>query len=289
MIQKRLAIQTVSELADILSVSENELRRLARSVDKFYYFREKPKSSGGFRKISASVGDLKMTQKRINKILSRLDFGENTHYGIKKRSNLTNARVHRGSKITFTLDLKNFFPSVRPERVNKALIDEEGCSAVVASFLTKLVTINYELPQGAPTSTGIVNIITRRMRRRLDGLAKTRGLNFSMLADDIAFSGDTIPTDFPARVKEIIKNEGFKVHPTKGGIANKSYIQKVTGINLAHGASVGERKFKEWRAEHHNKEMEFLKGQISGDDFLAAIKRFNGRKTYAASVRKLVK
>lgn len=284
---RRLPINTVQELATLLGIPVKELWNLASKANKTYSHWSEPKPTGGERNFSSPYPALKALQKKLHKLVfSRIDFGAPSHYGIKGKSNITNAREHLGNQVIFTFDLKSFFPSIRPERVVRALKDELGCSDDVASLLTKLVTCDYQLPQGAPTSTDIANVVTIRLQRRLLGLAKQWGLKFTIYADDVTFSGNNIPKEIESKVKMIVKDEGYRIHPAKGGIFEKSSSQIVTGINIAHGASVGKTK-KNWRAQLHNSKVQFAVGEISEDDWLRAQKKFKGRNVYANSVKKL--
>lgn len=284
----KLNIQSVADLAKELGVSEGLLWRLAKNVDRHYRCWDMPKKNkpGESRKISAPIGVLKQVQKKIHRLLSeKCDLGSFSHYGRKGKSNITNAKVHVGGKVVFTCDMKDFFPSVRPERIKKALISEQGCSHEVASLITRLVTTNFELPQGASTSTDIANIVTLRLQRRLGCLAKQWGLNFTILGDDITFSGAKIPSEFVALVRSIICDEGFRVHPAKGGVFDKSERQMVTGINVAHGLSVGQEK-REWTKEYYIKQQQAKDGRIENETLEASRRTYEGRMSYARSVRK---
>lgn len=284
---RRLSIQTVSELAKLLGIPINELWRIANKANNIYSRWSKSKPSGGMRKYSSPYPSLKTIQKKLHKlVLSKIDFGIPSNYGIKGKSNITNAREHLGNQVIFTFDLKSFFPSVRPERVHRALKDELGCPDDLASLLTKLVTCDYQLPQGAPTSTDIANIVTFRLQRRLSGLAKQWGLKFTIYADDVTFSGKDIPKEIENKVKMIVKDEGYRIHSAKGGVFSKSSSQVITGINIAHGASVGKTK-KVWRAELHQSQLKFAGGEISEDDWLGALNKFKSRNIYANSVKRL--
>lgn len=284
-----LSSLSVKDLGEYLGKTEKELWNIANSSAQFYTYREEPKKSGGVRIISKPGHPLKSVQKKLHKLLqANLSPLPHSNYGIKKRSNLTNAKTHRVSKQIYNCDLKSFFPSIRPERVLKSLLVEKKCSPEIAKLITKLVTNNYQLPQGASTSTDIVNIVTFRLQRRLNGLAQQWGIRFSIYADDITFSGEKIPADFIKRVKHIIKEDGFTIHPTKGGLYDKSKPQIVTGVNLAHGASVGKIK-KNWRAEYHQKLMLYNQGKLSLDNFEAEKLKFMGRLTYADSIKKYVR
>ncbi len=284
---RRLQIQTVSELAALLGISINELWRIANKANSTYTRWSEPKSSGGMRNFSAPHLSLKIVQKKLHKILfSEIDFGTPSNYGIRRKSNITNAREHIGNQVIFTIDLKSFFPSIRPERVIRAFKDELGCSDDVASLLTKLVTCDYQLPQGAPTSTDIANIVTFRLQRRLTGLAKQWGLKFTIYADDVTFSGKKIPENIENTVKMIVKDEGYRIHPVKGGVFGKSTSQVVTGINIAHGASVGKVQ-RIWRAQLHNSKTKYLAGDIDEMEWQRAQRRFDSQTVYAASVKRL--
>ena len=284
----KLNIKTVAELAEKVGVSEGQLWRLTKKVDCHYYCWEVEKKNkpGESRSISAPIGILKQVQGRLHRLLSQqCDFGSFSHYGRKGRSNITNAIVHVGEKVVFTCDMKNFFPSIRPERVVRALIDEQKCSKKVAILIAKLVTHKFQLPQGAATSTDVANIITLRLQRRLGCLAKQWGLKFSILGDDITFSGGKISEDFVRRAKKILREEGFKIHPAKGGVFTKSERQMVTGINVAHGLSVRQEKRK-WKTEYQKKCNLYEDGNIPEMQLIEAKKTYDGRMSYAKTVRK---
>lgn len=281
-------IKNISVLAITLEVTEEHLRHMANIACKSYKCRDEKKPTGGTRKISSPSKPLKLLQKTLHKkLLSKLIHSRDSHYGLKGKSNITNALVHRDSKVIFSCDLKSFFPSVSPKRVMNAFVEELQFPVEVAKFLTRLVTYDYQLPQGAPTSTDIANLVTLRLQRRLYGLVKQWGLKeFSILADDITFSGDKIPDGFEEIVYRITKEEGFTIHPDKSQKADKSKNQTITGLNVAHGVTVGNKK-KNWRAELHNNTVHLKNGEISNADYATALQKYNSRLIYAESVKKL--
>jgi len=282
------AFNNILDLANTLEVPEAYLRHMANIACKSYKCRQEPKPSGGTRKISSPNKPLKKLQKTLHKkLFSKLIHSMHSHYGLKGKSNITNALVHRDNRVTFSCDLKSFFPSVSPKRVMNAFIEEIKIPSEVAKLLTRLVTHDYQLPQGAPTSTDIANLVTLRLQRRLYGLTKSWGLkDFSILADDITFSGDRISDGFEEMVYRIIKEEGFTIHPDKSQKADKSKSQIITGLNVAHGVTVGNKK-KNWRAELHNNAVCFRNGEISNDEYIASLQKYNSRLIYAKSVRKI--
>lgn len=279
-------VNNIAELAGVLGMSEYSLWRIAKTTETSYSRWEEPKTSGGFRKLSSPIPQLKKIHQKLHELIfAKVELGPFTYCGIKRKSNIANAYVHRGCDVIFTFDLKSFFPSVRPERVKRALVDELGCNPSLAVLITKLVTVNYQLPQGAPTSTDIANIVTLRLQRRLVHLAKQWGIKkFTIYSDDITFSGGIIPEGFEKMVARVVKSDGYRIHPEKGGVFNRSKSQVVTGINIAHGPTVGKKK-KIWRAEHHNNTMLLQKGEISEKEFASSEKRYGSRLVYANAVR----
>ena len=279
--------KTIGQLAEILDLSEKELWQIAKTATTSYWHKDIPKASGGTRTLTSPLPRLKLTQRKLHKCLfQKIELGGASHYGLKGRSNITNAWEHVDCRAIFTFDLRSFFPSVRPERVNRALIHELGCTKSVASIITKLVTSDYQLPQGAPTSTDVANIVTLRLQRRLYGLAVRWSLKFTIYADDISFSGATLPPDVIDKIRNVVRNEGFKIHPEKGGVYDKSMPQMVTGLNVAHGVSAGKIK-KTWRAELHKAITEHEAGNITDVERAKAEVRYKSRMGYAASVVRL--
>lgn len=281
-------VRNVGELAEMLGVTETELRLIAKTATTSYWHKDIPKATGGTRRLTSPYPRLKLIQQKLHKCLFQkipLITGA-SHYGLKGRSNISNACEHVSGRTIFTFDLKSFFPSIRPERVNRALIDELGSPESVASIITKLVTSDYQLPQGAPTSTDIANFVTLRLQRRLHGLAKRWSLKFTIYADDITFSGASLPPDVIDRIKNIVRHEGFKIHPEKGGVYDKSMPQVVTGLNVAHGVTVGKLK-KAWRAERHRMAIEHQAGNITDAERVKADARYQSRMAYAASAVRL--
>lgn len=280
---------TAAELAALLGTSEKHLWYLGKNARKLYRFWKVPKNKPGeFRQLCSPNADLKSIQKKLHTLVfKKLIYSKHSHFGLKKKSSITNAREHIGSRFILTRDLKAFFPSVRPERIHTSLIKELGCPVTLASLITKLVTVNHELPQGAPTSTDIANLVTYRLQRKLARLCEQWGLNkFTIYADDITFSGNNIPDGFKELVEKIVKCDGFKI-ANKGGKFSKSESQEVTGINIAHGATVGKEKKSCWRAERHNNKLKYCNGTMSKEEFETSENKYKGRMKYSTSVKRM--
>lgn len=180
------------------------------------------------RVLTPSIDKLSLIQKSISKnILAKIAIPENIHGGIKKKSNVTNAKPHQGNKYQFTTDLQDFFPNISSKLVYKTLI-ELGLSPIYSRLITKLTTWQYGLPQGAPTSTHLANLAFVKTDLLLIELCKNNNLTYTRFVDDLTFSS---PQDFQPilnDILDIITDNGFKISYRKTQYKGN---QKITGIN----------------------------------------------------------
>ena len=193
------------------------------------------------RTINPSKNELKEIQKRINSYLvENISIPEYAFGGIKKRDNIKNARYHKGQKFVFQTDLKDFFPYITHKMVYEMFI-RSGFSHDVASILTKLTTYKGHLPQGAPTSTTIANLVFMPTGLELQAIAAREGLRFTTFVDDVTFSSQT---DFKHLVPEIIQtitSHGYKI--SQGKTTYKSGITEITGVKMLNNSMTVTDKF----------------------------------------------
>ncbi|WP_374212415.1 reverse transcriptase family protein [Thiothrix subterranea] len=113
-----------------------------------------------------------------------------------------------------------------------------------------LNSTSRRLPQGAPTSPALSNVICRTLDKRLQGLATKHGFAYTRYADDLTFSG-TDTAAVPALMygaKATVTAEGFNIHPDKTRIMKQGSKQEVTGIVVNQHLSVDNKKLKQFRA-----------------------------------------
>lgn len=193
------------------------------------------KKSGGFRMLSAPYYTLKYVQTWINKnILSKVKVSYCAHGFMPKKSIVTNAKVHVGNRYLLKLDLKDFFPSITINQVVN-VFKGFGYSNHVSFFLGSICCINKQLPQGAPTSPALSNIIAHHLDNRLFGLSQKMGYKYTRYADDIAFSGDLIKPEFVEYVTKIISECHFTVNASKIKLYKGNGAKILTGVSLANG------------------------------------------------------
>ena len=95
------------------------------------------------------------------------------------------------------LDISNFFPSVREDAVEGGFV-RLGAGEQVANALVRLVTLPEGLPQGAPTSVAVADIVLFPLDVRLAGMAEKHGFTYSRnLSTIVRHSSGLIREQFP--------------------------------------------------------------------------------------------
>lgn len=228
-----------------INISENTLRFLAfKKTDRYRRF-EVPKKSGGVRLISSPIYSLKVYQSLLNVILQSVFTAHRSSYGfLYGKSIADNAKNHIGKKYVYNIDLENFFPSIQFRRVKTVLGiepfnlngEKEELAFLIANLCCEKESDNDSkgfLPQGAPTSPILTNIISQRLDRKLLKIAKKNKAIYTRYADDITFSCDNniFNDDFFSDLRTIVEGqENFKINEKKVRLQDYSSRQEVTGI-----------------------------------------------------------
>ncbi|MEW8231483.1 MAG: retron St85 family RNA-directed DNA polymerase [Candidatus Thiodiazotropha endolucinida] len=225
-------IYNFEHLSLLLGRNKKYLASAVNSTNSHYREFSIPKRSGGDRSISAPYPALLLCQKWINShILSHLDVSIHAHGFVKGRSIITNANSHIGSSMLLKMDLKDFFPSITFSRVMKVFLDC-GYTPKVSFYLSRLCTLDGTLPQGAPSSPTLSNIIAKYMDMRLSKFAKSANLVYTRYADDLVFSGPDLRANFVQNATKIISESGFIVNDSKTQLIKSDRRKIVTGIYL---------------------------------------------------------
>ena len=248
-----------AQLADAMGITVAELRFLGfhREVARTHHYHSftLPKKTGGERLISAPMPRLKRAQYWVlDNILGKVPAHDAAHGFLAGRSIVSNAAPHAGHDVVINLDVKDFFPSIAFGRI-KGVFRHLGYGEAMATLLALLCSENRAqawqvdgeklfvggkarervLPQGAPTSPMLTNLLCRRLDRRLLGLARQLGFVYTRYADDLTFSasGEAARDNVGrllGRVRWILRDEGFTPHPDKERVMRKGRRQEVTGL-----------------------------------------------------------
>jgi len=186
------------------------------------------------RPISEPFGQLRFLQQRLKYLLSWIELPEYMHGGVKGHSPLTNACFHVDKEAVLNFDIKQFFPSVKPRYVYKMFYNDLRFPADVAHWLTKLVTFKGQLPQGAPTSTIIANLVILPLCRRLNLLSSKHNSDYGQFVDDGTFSGPMYLENLRNLIEKIIRQEGFQASPKPHKRTTRYYWEEqvVNGVKV---------------------------------------------------------
>ena len=270
------------QLADALGLSISELRRLAYHRDAATSINYRrftiPKRDGSDGAIWAPLPRLMKAQRWIlRNVVERLLVHGATHGFLPGRSTLSNAKVHTASRLVLKMDIKDFFPTVTFPRV-KGIFRQAGYREQIATLLALLCTEAPReivddggktmyvslgprcLPQGAPTSPALTNVICLKMDRRLTGLAKKLGWRYTRYADDLTFSrvssakGNPNLGQLMGLTSRVVADEGFAVHQDKTRVLRAGGRQTVTGLVVNGDGSprVPRKLRRQIRAAIHN-------------------------------------
>jgi hypothetical protein len=262
-------LATTGELAEWLGVTPARLdwladaRRMQSTANeealRHYRYRFVARKSGPPRLLEAPKQHLKSIQRRIlHDILDPVPTHDAAYGFVAGRSCSRAAARHAGERIVICFDLRDFFLTTPMNRVY-ALFRALGYPYAVADRLTRLcgattphhvfealspdARYDFEtrrrfealhLPQGAPTSPALANLVAFRLDTRLAGLARRYGAAYTRYADDLSFSGDEdfaarAPT-FAAALRAIARDEGFSLNETKTRAMRAHQRQLVTGV-----------------------------------------------------------
>ena len=196
-----LKMQERNDLADLLNIPRKKLTHLlyVRKVENCYHTFFIPKRSGGEREIAAPDVELKSIQKNLANKLQQYrdscrkerDASPNiAHAFERKKGIITNARIHRNKRFVLNIDLEDFFGSIHFGRV-KGYFEKNNyfrVSREVATVISQLCCYEGKLPQGAPTSPVISNMVCEILDYKLLQIAKKYKLDYTRYADDLTFS-----------------------------------------------------------------------------------------------------
>lgn len=243
---KLFPILSANKLAYLLKSDKLKIVKVANSAGRYYrpFDRQQIKKNGKikWRHIDNPTGDLKLIQQRINRSLLK-DIGgilpPGMMGGIKGKSIVKNASLHKGQEVIVTLDIKNCFPKTNNKQIFSVWRNLFGCGEEVSSLLTKLTTFQTRLPQGAPTSLALCNLALLPLYKDIEKLCLTAKVNFTLYIDDITISGNgTKCREIVNPIISIIQRRGYSVRRSKVSVMSSGMRQQVTGIVVNNGVSV---------------------------------------------------
>jgi hypothetical protein len=269
------------------------------------------------RLLAAPKPRLKEIQRRLLRhVLAPVPVHDAAHGCVPSRSVRTAAAPHAGAAVVLGMDLEAFYPSIPAARIRGLLQWTVGLTEPVADTVTGLVTTVLpaplwrripaplepepldrhrrlgarlaapHLPQGAPTSPALANLVCFRLDRRLAALATACGATYTRYVDDLTFSGGAgLRTGWLAeRVRRIAADEGFRVHPGKTRTAGAARRQAVLGVVVNERPTLPRPERDALRALLHNCATRGWASQVRDRDPATFRDHVLGRVAWAASV-----
>lgn len=223
-------ITSPAHLSGLIGLDHQYVCSMAYSSEKFYRHFTIKKANGKTRSIDEPLPDLKFVQHWIlENILEKCPVSEYAKAFIKGRTLKHNARFHKAQFVVVTMDIKDFFPSVKIFDIF-SIYKGMGYWDDVAWFLAHLCCLKKVLPQGAPTSPYLSNIRLLKLDEEIAKYTSEKKIRYTRYADDLTFSGHLDPHKVISKISQLVYAEGFQVNPQKTRVAYQNARQEVTGI-----------------------------------------------------------
>ncbi|MCB5100749.1 reverse transcriptase family protein, partial [Streptococcus mutans] len=164
-------------------------------------------------------------------------------------------------KYLLNIDLKDYFDSFNFGRVRGFFVKDKDfqVTSEIATVIAQIACYQGKLPQGAPSSPIITNLITRILDYRIVKIAKKYRFTYTRYADDMTFSTNRELNsnklratkeleNFLAELERLIISSGFEINPKKTRLSNNMQRQEVTGLVVNKKINVKREYIKNTRA-----------------------------------------
>jgi len=227
-------IYDVKHFSNMVGYSVERILSYSNIPTEFYKEYRIPKKHGGVRVLEEPYTDLKEIQYWIlEHILTPassfmvLPVAKAFMPGVSLRDN---ARFHKGKKFVLAIDVEDFFGSVQFGLVY-GVFNKMGYNDQVATLLTNFCMVHNHLPQGAPTSPMLSNLIFEKADSEIWKYCKGKKLCYTRYADDLTFSGDIMSIgNVYAYVRTQLDGMQMKINRKKTSVMGRGTQQNVTGV-----------------------------------------------------------
>lgn len=235
----RQPVVGLRQLEGLLGWDRARIRSVAYAAGRYYSpFDMRRPGSTKWRHIDNPRGLLKALQSTIyHRLLANVELPGAVMGGAPGRSTSDNAAAHVGQPTLATLDIASCYPSINHHHVDAMFRDAFRCVPTVASLLTKLTTFERRLPQGAPSSPRLSNLVLLPLFEDISHLAERHGFGFTVWVDDIVVSGVEVQQHI-GEIIELVQRYGYAVRSLKTKVMHRSRPQEVTGVSTRNGLGV---------------------------------------------------
>ena len=261
-------LESRADVADLLEIEDKSLRYFlyVKRPENLYFTFNVPKKNGKPRTINAPKNELKNIQKKLAYILNLVYKVKASAHGFVNGKNiLTNATNHSNRKVILNIDLKDFFTQIHFGRVRGMLSKKPyNIGIEAATVISQLACYNGVLPQGAPSSPIITNMICSPLDTQFTKIAFKNNAKYTRYADDITFStydkqfckdivnNDVYNLQLGKDITKTLKDNGFTVNDDKIFLNTRNTRQEVTGLVVNKFPNLKREYLKNLRAILHN-------------------------------------
>lgn len=229
-VQQLPIIYDVNHFSQLVGIKHDYIYKITNSQKSGYRRFYIPKKTKGKRTINEPLPNLKIIQSWI--LVEILNHIETSMFAKAYKKNVSlkdNVKFHRGQKVVFKLDIENFFDNLKENKVLNLFL-KLGYSKELSILFAKLCTLRKGLPQGAPTSASLSNILMKNFDNDISDFCKTHKIRYTRYADDLTFSGDFEVSKLFHKVDKLLLKNGLKINKSKTNIMRQHKRQIVTGI-----------------------------------------------------------
>lgn len=285
----KLDLYSMRRLEKTLAMSREDLDLLAKNCSAYYQpFCLLPKPlpfpklerKRKIRVIDNPKRLLKVVQSRVyRKLLNPLLLPAHVYGGVPRKSIGDNVKLHKNAKVLVKIDVKNFFPSITWDHVYKVWREVLNCTPRIARLLTDLTIYDNHLPQGAPTSTHLANLVLLSLDGNSRAACSKRGVVYSTFVDDISLSGDQAP-NMIRNVVESLRRGGLAVSH------KKLKVMRAGSRKELHGQHVGPHPTipRQFRSQVRSGIHKLRKGLVDEEQLTSYVRALSGKINYIGTV-----
>jgi RNA-directed DNA polymerase len=274
----------------LLGANREHLRFVADNAGSYYrpfpkkdrvrpFQKKSTRTRKPLRPIDNPCGELKILQRRINeKLLKRVVLPQYLCGGVRGKSVLDNVLLHMGAPVLVTVDIKSFFRRITNRQVYAVWNSTLNCSPKIAALLTQLTTFERHLPQGAPTSSLLANLVMYSIDRPIREECARHGVQYSTWVDDLAFSGKEAREVIPIVVGSL-RSAGFSVSHRKLKIMGPGTRKVLNGILMGRFPGVLPDRIARLRSGIHK----LRTNQVAANEMDRYLQQLEGGILYVAS------
>ncbi|WP_419823701.1 reverse transcriptase family protein [Anoxybacterium hadale] len=226
------------------SIKSKHTYLLFRYTDEAYKLRRcyRPvilkKKNGGFRVLQVPDENLKRLQRQLLTYLQHAEISPCAAAYVKGRGLSEHAHYHAGRSMLLKLDIEDFFGSISFSKVLFAVKEALKRSPLVGQeqrseigwFIAKACTLDGVLPQGAPTSPILSNMVFLHLDQEINSYCIQRGIHYTRYSDDLFFSGDFRPSEIIPLIRKLLRRNGYTLNENKIVAAGRGSKKLVTGV-----------------------------------------------------------